>query len=1259
MLTAVSTNLRVLAVLLVLIIHSISAEAQTPYYGPQGQNWADLSYSGNIDHVVYLIGDAGEVDTSVPFALEILKLHLAEQSNEATVVVLGDNSYQHGLLPFDHPDSPQSAENLQVQFRALDNFEGPVYFIPGNHDWTHWSKKGWEGIKREERYVEEHLNKGNSFLPDVGCPGPVVVEVTDDLVMVIIDTQWWLHEFEKPSGPEDSCIAATDAQFIAAVKNVIEENNDKEILIVGHHPLVSNGEHGGYYSIKDHIFPLTAKWHNLYIPLPVLGSIYPLYRKHISSIQDIGHPRYQLLVESLQEQFSKHDNLIYAAGHEHNLQFIQEGKQNYIVSGSGSKSRYLAKRKNADFSYAQQGFSKVVYLESGEIWVEFWAIGEQRRNKGELVFRKKIKEASAPIEKNDEVRLDYSDSTIVVVGGDNYAAGKFHSFMLGKHYRKAWLTPIEVPLIDMEKEHGGLTPVKLGGGFQTKSMRLQNPDGQQYIFRSIQKYPRKILDEELRQTWVGDIMQDQISMAHPYGAVVVPDLAEAVGIYHKKSKLVFVPDDPRLGKYREIYKNTLAIYEMRANKGLSDMKNFGNAPKAIGTPDLIVKMHKSNSNVVDERNVLRNRLFDTWLGDWDRHDDQWRWAKLDCDREDHSNCYHERDKPGETGTIYRPIPRDRDQVFVQLDGLFIWYVRQKWMVPKLSHFDYKIKNIEGLNINGRPIDRTMLSSMTRNNWIESAKHIQTKLTDEVIESAFKNWPDTLQKLDAPTIIAKLKIRRDDLVKYAEEYYEILAEEVEVTGSNKKEWFEIERLKNGNTLVSVYKSKEYSRENLLFKREFLHKETKVIILYGLGGSDHFNIKGKSRKGSIIRIVGGEGNDKVNDESKVSGMLKCTKVYDVPDGIKVKSDGETKNLSADDSISNSYTREHFKTDFTQPKVVFGYNIDDGLILGAGFYRKNYGWRKTPHANDHSLQVATATNTNALIIKYESNFHQAIKKWDLQLKSLILAPNASTNFFGLGNETRFDLNELSYRYQFDEVNARVQISKNTGKNSFSFAVFTSHIDVKPYFEGEGESGPRRLPFSGTVPNLMTGLQAGYTYNTTDNKVLPNKGIIWNNDIKHFYNSFGKRFNTNLSSDLSVFLSGNGKVRPTLAARIGGSTILNDYQFYQANNLGAQTKDMRRGNLRGYRRDRFSGRSMVYQNTDLRIRLFTFRSYLFPGQFGIMGFSDHGKVWIDNETSDIWHHSYGGGVWLSPAQMLVISANFEKSPETEMLSVHMNFIF
>ncbi|MDA0714236.1 MAG: hypothetical protein O2867_09045 [Bacteroidetes bacterium] len=71
------------------------------------------------------------------------------------------------------------------------------------------------------------------------------------------------------------------------------------MVVVGHHPLKSNGEHGGRFTLKDHIFPLTAKFPNAYIPLPGLGSIYPLYRSMLGDKQDIQHRTEQFPLDQL------------------------------------------------------------------------------------------------------------------------------------------------------------------------------------------------------------------------------------------------------------------------------------------------------------------------------------------------------------------------------------------------------------------------------------------------------------------------------------------------------------------------------------------------------------------------------------------------------------------------------------------------------------------------------------------------------------------------------------------------------------------------------------------------------------------------------------------------------------------------------------------------------------------------------------------------------------------------------------------------
>ncbi|MBL4734174.1 MAG: metallophosphoesterase, partial [Flavobacteriales bacterium] len=994
------------ALISIFTLVGISARAQKPYYDKSDIDWAErvLPRDTGSTFTVYLIGDAGAADFSKPAALKVLEGHLQKEDSNSVVIFLGDNIYSSGMPDSSDKHRVSSEKKMNAQLDILSKFKGRVVFVPGNHDWDHWRPTGLEAIKREENYIEQYLDRGNVFRPDQGCPGPSVINLAPNLVLIAIDTQWWLHKWDKVDEANANCPATDDDSFIEELDAALADNKGKQIIVTAHHPIVTNGNHGGYFALKDYIFPLTAKFHNLFIPMPLLGSIYPMSRKHLGHLQDLPHPRYQLLASSLKSVFSKYDNLIYATGHDHNLQYFLKGNQHYIVSGSGSKTTYVAKRHKASFTYARQGFIKLEYRADRELWLEAWVTNDTIDHLGQVAYRRQL---VSPIEPPSATEMleehDYKDSSITVIAGSNYAAGKLKKFFLGAHYRDAWSTPVKVPLVDLAEEHGGLTPVKIGGGFQTKSLRLGNEEGKEFVFRSIQKDPKKILGEELQKTWIADIMQDQISMSHPYGAFVIAPLAEAVGIYHKNPKLVYIPDDPHLMEYRNLYKNTLALYEERASKHLEGYGNFGNASKAINTRKLLQKIYENNDNVIDAKNLLKNRLFDIWVGDWDRHEDQWRWVKFKCEEVNHDGCFHTIGEEGEDGSLYRPIPRDRDQVFVILDGVFPWLVRPKWTARLLPHFQNTIKDMKGLNINGGHIDRSFLNGLSKADWLSTAETMQAALSDAVIEAAIQQWPDTIFALDGQTIIDKLKHRRDLLVESAERYYTILAKQVDVIGTDGAEYFEILRLSDESTQIRVYTlDSTQMKGRLLFDRTFKSEETKEIRIYGQGANDHFEITGEVKRGILIRIIGGEGKDNITDNSHVKGLGKKTKVYDDLNENEVNTGKETRDLSSQEKDINSYNRKEFRYNYTAPRILFGANVDDGIFIGGGVYFKNYKFRKNRYAMTQKIVGSTALKTGAFNFYYEGRFTHLIKKWDVHLDLAVLAPNSTTNFFGTGNKT-----------------------------------------------------------------------------------------------------------------------------------------------------------------------------------------------------------------------------------------------------------------
>ncbi|MFT7343792.1 MAG: putative phosphodiesterase [Lentimonas sp.] len=1240
---------------LIILGSPMVAFSQKAYYSGEYLHLEDsISNYGKIDHSVYLIGDAGESGNTGLTALDLLKNHIKNEGNNSTVVFLGDNVYPKGI-PAEGEKGREEAESILTgQLEIFNTYDGKVYYIPGNHDWGQWSKDGWEAIKREEEIVKKHEQGNIEFLPSQGCPGPIKVKLEKDVLLLIIDTQWWLHEWEKPYGEDCDCEVKNEFQFIQEIEKIVSKNLDKQIILVGHHPVFTNGNHGGHFQLKDHLFPLTSLNKALYIPLPVLGSLYPMYRKHIGSIQDNNNKRYLLFTSELLEAINGHPNFIYAAGHEHSLQYFNKQNQHFIVSGSGSKAKYVSKRNSAEFTYEKQGFSKVNYLESGETWIEYWVVSNDNPENGRIVFRKKIKEGKSTIDSLTRPQ------TIVIEASDKMSAGPFKQWILGSHHREAWGMPVEVEVLDLGKE--GLTPVKLGGGKQTKSLRLENVEGTQFVFRSIEKNPAKVvLPQNMQNTWVADLMRDQVSMSHPYGAFVIPTLAEATGILHKKSKLVYIPDDPKLGAFRDVYKNTLASYEVRANKNIEDVDGFGSAKRAISTPDMIQLLHDDNDNVVDEEDMLRNRLFDMLVGDFDRHDDQWRWAEFECKKGNHESCYHEKGNATK-GLTFRPIPRDRDQVFDKVDGLVARGMSLKFAPGRiLRDFDYEIHDLIGLNINGRELDKTFLTRLSQKEWIAIAEEIQKNLTDEIIRSAFVVWPESIFALGGEEIVQKLMRRRDDLVKYAKEYYLLLAKEVEIVGSNKDELFEIYRHDNGNTTVKIYKKYKHSEKALTYNRTFVKNETKELFIYGLGGDDHFEVYGSNSYSAKIRLIGGDGIDMFNDISSVKGLSKRTLVYDVSSGTIVKGGKETKDNTSDKGEQvNEYLRFRYKANIVAPILILGYNIDDGLIFGGGVTIKNQGWRKTPYASLQKLSVAYATNTGAVKFDYSADFKQIINKWSLFLDASLMAPNNSTNFYGLGNETKAaDPASEFYQVNFDRLKLSALFGNKFSKqHQFKIGPTYEYLQIINTADKFVSSQLAGINAEELRETGFMGLNFNYEINTIDPIAERKKGVNWVINADWLNNTSNSTSLSTVESEFTFIRQFRLPFYPVISSRLGGRTIFGKFNFYQASTLGGQNKEMEKGNIRGYHRDRYSGRSVVYQNTDLRLQLFKIQTYLFPGAAGVLGFVDYGKIW-NNDNSNKLHVSYGGGVWLNIMSRITLVASYEESTDGTFFTFRTKYLF
>src|SRR6187455_3350629 len=805
-------------------------------------------------------------------------------------------------------------------------------------------------------------------------------------------------------------------------------------------------------------------------------------------------------------------------------------------------------------------------------------------------------------------------------------------FWMGSNYRTEWLTSVKAPIINLSTEKGGLKPIKLGGGKQSKSLRMEDPTGRQYTLRLIEKFiTSKTLPADLQSQAAEDLVADGVSASYPYAALSVTILSEAAGVPYNKVKLVYIPDDPILGEYRNDFKNRLAYFEERLPESVK---------KGEDSYDVAVKLKEDNDDNVDERAVLRARILDLFIMDFDRHEDQWQWGAIDKDK----------------GKTYFPIPRDRDQAFFINDGLIPGIARAPWVVPQLEGFKPKAKNINRFNFAARNFDRFFLTELNEEDWKKEVDEFIPKMTDEVIEKAINAQPKEIRSISGDKVISILKERRKYLAAEVMQYYRFLSEFVSVSGSDKKELFDITRNDDGSVLVQVYKiTKEGEQSIKMYDRIFDPAVTQELRLYSFDGEDKFVIKGNNDK-IKIRMIGGDGKDIF--ENTGSGGHNI--VYDMKSGEN-KLAGNLKNKMANDTIVNSYNRLDYKYNQTIPMIIGSYNSDDGVILGASVKFIKQGFRKTPYKRMHEIGFAHALATKAFDFRYVGEYYGVFgRKTDLITYLDIKAPNI-TNFFGYGDESIYDKTHPEkykhYRARYNTGDLAILLRKRfSEKVMFTFGPAFQYysLDSTDNVGRDILTNPDLDPTTLYAKQSYLGGRYAFIVDTRNNKAIPYKGVYMRLTARHLNalndNSYNfVQFNGDFTFHLSIIPR-----TLILVDRVGGGHNFGDYEFYQAQYLGGED------NLRGYRKYRFAGRSKVYNNAELRWRVATFRTYLFPAYFGLFAFYDTGKLWEDGSgTSTQWLNGYGGGIWIAPLSRIVLNVSYTVSKEDKLPIVSLGWKF
>ncbi len=790
-----------------------------------------------------------------------------------------------------------------------------------------------------------------------------------------------------------------------------------------------------------------------------------------------------------------------------------------------------------------------------------------------------------------------------VAAGTRYRAGSLHRMLLGSHYRDLWTTPVRVDLLNLRTFAGGLTPTTAGGRLQSRSLRFRAADGRQYAFRLVDKNPVGVLPEELRETFAADVLQDQTSAGHPAAPLVVGPLLDAVGVLHPDLRFMVLRDEPALGQFRDEFVGKLGTFEQRILSPPAGQRGIGGATRVVNSDTLFALLARDPRERVDAHRLLTARLVDLYVGDPDRHRDQWTWAKSGPAPAD----------------PWLPIPEDRDQALIRYDGFFLMLTRSRY--PEVLNLGDRYGNMIGMTRAGSELDRKLLSGLAWPTWDSIATKVQATLTDAIIEAAVAHMPREYLPLDSARLASTLKRRRDQLPALARRFYALIAHDADVHTTDLSERIVVERRQDGALDLRVF---EPEMTAPYLQRRYSPAETKNLQIYLHGGDDRVSVTGQGPRSITLRVIGGDGDDVLIDS--VGG----TRFYDQTGNNQASGRTTTVNRRpyaepVDPPGPLTSPRDFGRDWFGLPW--FLYSPDYGVFAGFGAARIGYAFRKLPYASRVTFRAGYATGASALKTEFTGDFRHE----NSRAHTTLLAKASQLEvirFYGLGNDAAAPGPTSLYRVNQEQLVLHAAMAFPLGPK------FDAGLGpVMRYARTKLQPGrfitlirPYGAQGFGTSEGFgQIGGRAWLNFDTRNRPVAATRGVLFAAEGS-VYPKFWDVASTfgEAHAEAATYLTAKVPFRPTLALRAGGKKVFGTYPFHEAAFLGGA------GSVRGLPLQRFAGDAAIYGNAELRLFLTKFFVIL-PGDFGIFALGDVGRVYLRGETSNTWHSGVGGGIWIA----------------------------
>ncbi|NIP78869.1 MAG: BamA/TamA family outer membrane protein, partial [Gemmatimonadetes bacterium] len=771
------------------------------------------------------------------------------------------------------------------------------------------------------------------------------------------------------------------------------------------------------------------------------------------------------------------------------------------------------------------------------------------------------------------------------------------------------------------------------------TLHLEEENGwREYIFRSVDKFPEQAMPRALKGTLAGRVVEDLIASYFPAAPLLVPPFLDAVGLLHVEPVLRIMPDDPRLGVYRDTFAGMLGTVEVQPNEAPDDEPGFAGSSKIKGTEEFFNDLEESKAHRLDERRFLAARFVDFLINDSDRTRDNMRWARF-----------------GEEGDYrWRPLPIDRDWAFVNAEGWVTGLVGRVY--PKLVGLGPDFPPLSALTYSSHLLDRRLLQRLTRQDFVEVADEVRGAVTDSVIEAAIAGMPERWRReTDAPERIrAAVRGRREALPSIATRFYELLAGEVDIRGTDEPERAEVRRLDDGRVRVTLTWPEDDERAGEIFyDRTFLPSETNELRLYLLGGDDRARVVGEASRRIVVRVIGGEGDDEIGDEAGGG----ATHLYDAEGDDRLDGGPHTRVSTArwdpPEPTEGLRLGGAWVPDWGGGLgwgPAFDYGDVAGVVIGVGPTWTEYGFRRLPYHWKVDARLLYAAGDGGVGADLAVDYRLENSPLALTLDARGV-PFHSFRFNGFGNDSP-DVGDPGLVPQ-DLLAVRPALTwhigwrdRETGETFVGGDPHAGGAGVRPLV-GQLDLGPVLLwteprpevgaPYaavrSGDGSLFRAGVRAALELDRTDRDAAPRRGWRFQGATAGFPQGGDLDRGFAEASGVAAAYVPLPLGETSLAFRLGGSAAGGGAPPEHSAWVGGRTT------LRGHRWQRYRGDLAAHGSAELRAPV-TSVELLMRWDLGVFALADAGRVWVDGASPGGWHTGVGGGLWLSALGQAISAA-------------------